>query len=99
MVEEEVQQRVHDLSHRLEQQRLTLDQLLAATGRTGDELLAEVRGEALPSVKADLALRALADAQELDGHRRRARRRSGGDGRADGDRPEALRAQLDRGGG
>ena len=43
LVDEEVQQRVHDLSHRLEEQRISIDQFLQATGRTGDELVAEVR--------------------------------------------------------
>jgi len=66
LVEEEVRQRVHDLNHRLEEQRITIDQLLAATGRTGEELVAEVRVEAARAVKADLALRALAEAEGLD---------------------------------
>ncbi|HEX3947750.1 MAG TPA: trigger factor, partial [Acidimicrobiales bacterium] len=42
LVEEEVRQRVHDLSHRLEEQRLNIDQFLAATGRSGEDLVAEV---------------------------------------------------------
>lgn len=66
LVEEEVQQRVHDLGHRLEEQRLTIDQFLAATGRTGEELVEEVRRDAHRSVKADLALRALAEAEALE---------------------------------
>src|SRR5271166_291435 len=65
LVEEEVRQRVHDLNHRLEEQRITIDQLLSATGRTGEQLVAEVRIEAARAVKADLALRALADAEGL----------------------------------
>jgi trigger factor len=65
LVDEEVNQRVHDLSHRLEEQRLTIDQLLAATGRTGDDLLAEIRTDAQRAVKADLALRAVADAEAI----------------------------------
>ncbi len=65
LVDDEVRQRVHDLNHRLEEQRLTIDQLLAATGRTGEELVAEVRVEAARAVKADLALRALAEAEGL----------------------------------
>jgi len=66
LVEEEVRQRVHDLNHRLEEQRITIDQLLTATGRSGEELVAEVRVEAGRAVKADLALRALADAEGLE---------------------------------
>ncbi|HEY5246228.1 MAG TPA: trigger factor [Acidimicrobiales bacterium] len=66
LVDEEVRERVHDLSHRLDEQRLSIDQFLQATGRTGDDLVAEVREEARRSVKADLALRALAEVEALD---------------------------------
>lgn len=66
LVEDEVRQRVHDLNHRLEEQRITIDQLLAATGRSGEDLVAEVRVEAFRAVKADLALRALAEAEDLE---------------------------------
>ncbi len=65
LVEEEVQQRVQDLSHRLGDQNISIDQFLAATGKSGDELVAEIRAEAHKAVKADLGLRALADANEL----------------------------------
>lgn len=66
LVEEEVRERVHSLSHRLEEQRIGLEQFLAATGRTGDELVVQVREDARSAVKVDLALRALADAEALE---------------------------------
>ncbi len=66
LVDEEVRQRVHDLSHRLAEQKMGIEEFLAATGRTGDDLVAQVRGEAFRAVKADLALRALADAEALE---------------------------------
>ena len=66
LVDEELSGRVHDLGHRLEQQDLTLDQFLAATGRDAEALLAELRLDAFRAVKADLALRALADAENLE---------------------------------
>ncbi len=66
LVDEEVRQRVHDLSHRLAEQKIGIEEFLAASGRTGDDLVAQVRGEAFRSVKADLALRALADAEALE---------------------------------
>ncbi|HEX3795352.1 MAG TPA: trigger factor [Acidimicrobiales bacterium] len=65
LVDEEVNSRLHDLQHRLEQQKLGLGEYLQATGRTPDDLLAGVRVEANKAVKADLALRALAEAEEL----------------------------------
>jgi trigger factor len=66
LVDDEVQERVHSLSHRLEEQNIGLEQFLAASGRTGDELVAQVRTDAQRSVKIDLALRALADAEALE---------------------------------
>jgi trigger factor len=65
LVDAEVNERLHDLQHRLEAQKLGLGEYLQATGRTPDDLLAAVRVDAQRAVKADLALRALADAQEL----------------------------------
>jgi trigger factor len=65
LVDSEVSERLHDLQHRLEAQKLGLGEYLQATGRTPDDLLAAVRVEAQRAVKADLALRALAEAEEL----------------------------------
>ena len=98
LVDDELNQRVHDLAHRLDEQRISLPQLLAATGRTQESLLDELRGEAHRAVKADLALRAVAEAQEL----------VVSDGELDDEvaamaermelTPGALRAELDRAG-
>ena len=65
LVDAEVNERLHDLQHRLEGQKLGLGEYLQATGRTPDDLLTAVRTEAQRAVKADLALRALAEAEEL----------------------------------
>lgn len=65
LVDSEVNERLHDLQHRLEAQKLGLGEYLQATGRTPDDLLAAVRADAHRAVKADLALRALAEAEEL----------------------------------
>ncbi len=65
LVDAEVNERLHDLQHRLEAQKLGLSEYLQATGRTPDDLLAAVRVDAQRAVKADLALRALAEAEEL----------------------------------
>jgi trigger factor len=66
LVNSEIDERLHELSHQLEQRRLTIDQYLGATGRDADGLSAELREDALRSVRADLALRALADAEEIE---------------------------------
>jgi trigger factor len=65
LVDAEVSERLHDLQHRLEAQKLGLGEYLQATGRTPDDLLAAVRVDAQRAVKADLALRALAEAEAL----------------------------------
>jgi trigger factor len=65
LVDAEVNERLHDLQHRLEAQKLGLAEYFQATGTTPDELLAAVRVDAQAAVKADLALRALVEAEEL----------------------------------
>jgi trigger factor len=66
LVNAEVERRAHDLSHRLEAQRVTIPQYLEATGMSEEQLVADLRAGAVESVKADLALRAVAEAEELD---------------------------------
>jgi trigger factor len=65
LVDAEVNERLHDLQHRLEAQKLGLAEYFQATGTSPDELLAAVRTDAQQAVKADLALRALVEAEEL----------------------------------
>jgi trigger factor len=65
LVDAEVNERLHELQHRLEAQKLTLAEYFSATGQSPDELLNAVRGDAHAAVKADLALRALVEAEEL----------------------------------
>jgi trigger factor len=66
LVDTEVERRLHDLGHRLEAQGATINQYLQATGQEPQAFLDELREGAVPSVKADLALRALADAEEIE---------------------------------
>lgn len=66
LVDSEVRERLHDLGHRLEARRMTVEQFLAASGRDEQELLAEIRSESAMAVRADLALRALADAESVE---------------------------------
>ncbi len=65
LVEDDLARRVHDLGHRLSDQGIALDEFLAATGRDAEGLLAELRQDARRAVKLDLALRALAEAEDL----------------------------------
>ncbi len=66
LVDEEVRERLHDLGHRLEARRLTVEQFLRASGREEADLVAEIRADADRAVRLDLALRALADAEDIE---------------------------------
>jgi len=65
LVEEEVKGRVQELESVLRQQGLSMGQYLTATGRSQQQLLDELRVQGAQSVKADLALRALADVEDI----------------------------------
>ena len=65
LVEAEVRERLHDLGHRLQARRMTVEQFLEASGATRRRLLAEIRADAARAVRLDLALRALADAEDI----------------------------------
>jgi trigger factor len=66
MVEAEVRERIHDLTHRLQSRKVSVEQFLAASGRDEQSLLDEFKVQAVRAVKLDLALRALADSEDLD---------------------------------
>ena len=65
LISAEMERRFHDLGHRLQAQGANIEQYLQATGQSQDALLADVRESATSAVKADLALRAVADAEDL----------------------------------
>jgi trigger factor len=66
LVQAETERRLHDLAHRLEAQGVQLAQYLAATGQDQQGFLDGLRDGATTSVKADLALRAVAETEGLD---------------------------------
>ncbi len=66
LVTSEMERRLQDLARRLEAQGANFDQYLEATGQTHEQLIGDLRTTATGAVKADLALRALADAEQLD---------------------------------
>jgi trigger factor len=98
LVDDELRQRLHDLGHRLEEQRISFDQFLAATGRGGDDLIAELRVDAVRAVKADLALRALADAEGIEVSDEELETAIVASAERLGVKPAALRTQMDRNG-
>src|SRR5205807_567973 len=66
LINEEMQRRLHELSHRLSAQGADLAQYLQATGQSAEEFQAGLQEAALSAVKADLALRSVADAEALE---------------------------------
>ena len=61
-----MERRLHDLAHRLEAQGATIQQYLEATGQAQQQLVDDLRSTGTDAVKADLALRALAEAEQLE---------------------------------
>jgi trigger factor len=66
LVDEQVNVIVRDLLYRLAESRLGLNEYLSATGQDSESFLADVRVQAERDVKADLALRAIVKAEELE---------------------------------
>lgn len=66
MVESELAESLRRLGYELEARRMTVESYVAMTGRSEAELVAEMRAQAERSVRADLALRALADAEAIE---------------------------------
>jgi len=66
MVNAEMQSRIEDLVMRLREQGVTLEDYLAATGRTAAQIADEAREAAIEGVKTDLALRAVAAAESIE---------------------------------
>jgi trigger factor len=66
LVQDETNERLHDLGHRLEQQKLNLDTFLQVTNQSPEQLLETLRADAARAVRIDLALRALVRAENLD---------------------------------
>jgi len=59
LVQREMEQRLHDIAHRLEAQGVTIQQYLQATGTEEQAFVQQVREAAERGVRADLALRAV----------------------------------------
>ncbi|MDQ1374687.1 MAG: trigger factor [Actinomycetota bacterium] len=66
LVGAEMERRLHDLSHRLESQGMELGQWLQATGQSQEQLIEDLRAGSTEAVKADLALRAVVEAEGIE---------------------------------
>jgi trigger factor len=66
LIDAELHERLHSFDERLKSTRLTLGGYLSAMQQSEEDFIAEHRRTAAAAVKTDLALRALADAEEIE---------------------------------
>ena len=66
LIDAELERRVQDLNQRLESQGASISEYLQASGQSPEEFVASLREGAVPAVKADLALRAVAEGENLE---------------------------------
>jgi trigger factor len=96
LVDAEVERQAQQLAFRLRSQGISVPDYLESTGRSSEELAAELRTRAIGAVKADLCLRAVAEAEaiaatddEIDAHIHRIAHQLG-------EKPAELRRRLRR---
>lgn len=65
LVDAEMQRQLRDIANRLAAQGVDLNQFLEMTGQDQETFVAQLRSNATDSVRADLALRALADKEDI----------------------------------
>ena len=92
----EMERRLHDLSHRLESQGADIASYLQATGQTQEALIEELRSGSSDAVKADLALRAVAEAEGIEATDEDVDTEIGRLAERYGQKAAQLRKQLDR---
>lgn len=66
LIDDEMRNRLQDLAMRLQAQGMSIEQYMAATGRSQPEFVEELRTAGREAVKVDLALRAVADAEAIE---------------------------------
>jgi trigger factor len=98
MIAQEMQERLQDLALRLQAQGMQLEQYLAMTGAEPEAFSAELRDTAVQAVKVDLALRAVADAEDIDGTDDDLQTELDGVAERVGDDADVVRERLERGG-
>lgn len=99
LVDEEMERRLHSIIHRLEEQGANVEQYLAATGQTQDQLVTQVRIDSVQAVKADLALRAVAVQEQIEVTDEEVEAEIARMAERTGVKPAQLRKQIERGRG
>jgi trigger factor len=66
MVDNELRARIQNTVGRFQQQGISMEQVLAATGQSSEEFVEVLRGQSVQAIKTDLALRSVAAAEGLE---------------------------------
>jgi trigger factor len=98
LINQEMQQRLEDLGMRLQAQGVGIEQYLAQTGQDQEAFVAELRETAAQGVRVDLALRAVALAEELDVSDDELEEEYAAVAERVGQKPAQVRKQLERNG-
>jgi trigger factor len=98
LVEQETQRQLQDLALRLRAQGIDPEQWLAAQGDDTENLTSELRESATAAVRVDLALRAVADAEELECTDEDLEAEVASVAERAGEKPKRVREQFERGG-
>ena len=98
LVNQEMQNRLEDLGMRLQAQGIGIEQYLAQTGQDQETFVAELRESAAQGVKVDLALRAVALAEELEVEDDELEAEYEAVAERVGQKPAQVRKQLERNG-
>jgi trigger factor len=98
LVEAEMRQRVQDLAMRVQAQGMQLEQWLAMSGQDPHEFEGQLRETAAVAVKVDLALRAVADAEDIEADEDDLEQELAGVAERVSLDTEQVREQLERGG-
>jgi len=99
LVDRELQQNVRELEGRLARQGIGIEQYLSVSGQTPDQFLEELRPAALKAAKADLALRAVAEAEGIDATAEDIDAELQGLASQMNEKPTVIRERLERNGG
>lgn len=95
LVDDEIERRLGDLSRRLEEQGSDLAQYLQSSGRSAEDLREHLREHAVRAVKADLALRAVAESEGLVVTDEELEAEIAGMAERLGEKPDVIRRRLD----
>lgn len=98
LIGHEVQHRAQDFAMRLQAQGMTPDQYFAMTGTTSDQLTDELKESADTAVRVDLALRAVADAEQIEATDDDLDDEIAQVAQRVNEKPDRVRAEFERGG-